>query len=57
VTAPPEPAPAPVPEPPTEPEARDWDETPAEAARYDDAHWADRDWDDEPDDPTDHYYC
>lgn len=57
MTGPTEPAPAPVPEPLTEPGARDWDETPAEAARFDAAHWVDRDWGDEPDDPTDHYYC
>lgn len=29
------------PPPPTEPPARDWDESPAEAARYDDRHWDD----------------
>jgi hypothetical protein len=39
VTAPPEPAPTPIPEPLTEPRARDWDETPAEAARFDRLHW------------------
>ena len=44
MTAPPEPAPAAdVPEPPTEPR-RDWDETPAEAARFDRYHF-DRDED------------
>jgi len=42
VTAPPEPAPAPMPEPLTEPGAREWDETPAEAARFD-RWWGDRD--------------
>jgi hypothetical protein len=45
VTAPPEPAPAPIPEPLTEPGARDWDETPAEAARCDRPYWTDRDED------------
>jgi hypothetical protein len=33
-----------------------WDETPAEAARFDDRYWVDRDYGDEPDDPSDHYY-
>lgn len=40
MTAPAEPAPGvDVPEPPTEPRVHDWDETPAEAARYDRMHW------------------
>jgi hypothetical protein len=33
-----------TPPPPTEPPARDWDESPAEAARYD-RWWGDRDTD------------
>lgn len=52
MTAPP---PAPVP-PLVEPRRHDFDDTPAQAARYDRAHWTDRDWDDEPDDPSDHHY-
>jgi hypothetical protein len=47
MTAPPEPVPPPIPEPLAEPGARDWDETPAEAARFDRLYWTDRDEDDE----------
>lgn len=36
--APAEPA---IPPPPVDPRARVWDESPAEAARYDDRHWDD----------------
>ena len=42
------PAPA-VPDPPAEPRAWDWDETPAEAARWD-RWWGDRDIDRDEDD-------
>ncbi|WP_159006887.1 hypothetical protein [Streptomyces sp. NRRL S-813] len=34
-----------------------WEETPAEARQHDDRYWdIDRDYGDEPDDPSDHYY-
>lgn len=45
MTAPPEPAPTLIPEPLAEPGARDWDETPTEAARHDRLYWTDRDED------------
>lgn len=34
-----------VPEPLAEPRAHDWDETPAEAAHYDDRYWGDYEYD------------
>jgi hypothetical protein len=32
-----------------------FEETPAQAGRADRDYWVDRDWDGEPDDPSDHY--
>lgn len=52
MTAPTDPTPVP---PLVEPRQREWNPTPAEAADDDRRYWADRDFDTEPDDPSDHY--
>ena len=44
-------------DPTPKPAATPGDETAAEIRRADRDYWTDRDWDTEPDDPSDHYYC
>ena len=46
-----------IPAEPTPSTAQSGEGTTTQAGRADRDYWLDRDWDGEPDDPSDHYYC